>query len=429
MMLAGGAKTSDEFGNETSKVLGAETDTVLDSQQARGIKLRGRGSLSAQSFLFLRKFHMLVGVSFGLYLSMMSLSGAALVFADEIEHYLNRDAVPKVSAAYLGEAGAKSHSKAQPLPLAQIVESIQHYHPGYKVTYFANLAHRDAADEPLEVHAAKEGAPSLSYFVDPISGAELKEISENKVLAFVKDLHHNLLNGKPGRKVNGYAALLFQVLAISGLYLFLRTGGMRAANLAVKTGAGKISSLRIHRTLGVVSLPFIAIWTVSALNFAFPQETRAVLSAMGIPHAQGETVKSELILPDAGKPDLDSVMTMAKELAGPSSVPQELSYPKKITGAYRVWFKDSLGLPTEVWINPDNGNLVSLVGPASCGDVNGVAAWMTRLHFGRFAGVPGKIFWVVIGLAPLALYVTSLISMLNRYRLSKSARQKLSSNS
>lgn len=391
---------------------GAEKSVGTKEGAARGIKCHGRNSFSAKSFLYLRRFHLVVGVSFGLYLSMMSLSGAALVFADEIEHFLHRDV--KIALAAKVAAGA---SVLRPIDLQKLVTGIESRHPGYKVTYIANLAHREQDFEPLEVHAAKEGALSLSYFVDPLDGHEIKEIEENKVLSFVKDLHHNLLNGKAGRRLNGLAAIVFQILALSGLYLFLRTGGMRAVNLAVKTGAGKLSFLRVHRTLGVLSLPFIAIWTMSALNFAFPLETRNVLAAIGIPRAQGETVKSELIMPDAGKPDLDSVVTMAKEVAGPSGVPQELSFPKKITGCYRVWFKDQLGLPTEVWINPDNGNLVSLVGPASCGDVNGMTAWMTRLHFGRFGGTAGKIFWVVIGLLPLALYGTSLISLLRRYKV------------
>jgi uncharacterized iron-regulated membrane protein len=38
-----------------------------------------------------------------------------------------------------------------------------------------------------------------------------------------------------------------------------------------------------------------------------------------------------------------------------------------------------------------------------------VLYWLAQAHFGRFAGVPVKIIWTVMGLAPSALFVTGLL--------------------
>lgn len=38
-----------------------------------------------------------------------------------------------------------------------------------------------------------------------------------------------------------------------------------------------------------------------------------------------------------------------------------------------------------------------------------VLYWLAQLHFGRFAGIPMKIVWTVIGLAPAALFVTGAV--------------------
>jgi uncharacterized iron-regulated membrane protein len=38
-----------------------------------------------------------------------------------------------------------------------------------------------------------------------------------------------------------------------------------------------------------------------------------------------------------------------------------------------------------------------------------VLYWLAQAHFGRFAGVPVKTTWTVIGLAPAALFVTGLL--------------------
>jgi uncharacterized iron-regulated membrane protein len=35
--------------------------------------------------------------------------------------------------------------------------------------------------------------------------------------------------------------------------------------------------------------------------------------------------------------------------------------------------------------------------------------WLAQAHFGRFAGVPVKIIWTVIGLAPAALFITGML--------------------
>jgi len=38
-----------------------------------------------------------------------------------------------------------------------------------------------------------------------------------------------------------------------------------------------------------------------------------------------------------------------------------------------------------------------------------VLYWLAQAHFGRFAGIPVKIIWTVIGIAPAALFVTGLL--------------------
>jgi uncharacterized iron-regulated membrane protein len=56
----------------------------------------------------------------------------------------------------------------------------------------------------------------------------------------------------------------------------------------------------------------------------------------------------------------------------------------------------------------------------SAGDV--VMAWIGPLHFGTFGGVPVKVLWVVLGLAPVVLSVTGVFMYWNR-SLSKKWRK------
>jgi uncharacterized iron-regulated membrane protein len=43
-----------------------------------------------------------------------------------------------------------------------------------------------------------------------------------------------------------------------------------------------------------------------------------------------------------------------------------------------------------------------------------ILRWITRLHFGRFAGWPGKALWTAVGLIPLVLFITGAVMWWNR---------------
>ena len=43
-----------------------------------------------------------------------------------------------------------------------------------------------------------------------------------------------------------------------------------------------------------------------------------------------------------------------------------------------------------------------------------VLYWFSRVHFGRFLGMTGKVVWAVVGLVPVAMFVTGLIMWWNR---------------
>ena len=43
-----------------------------------------------------------------------------------------------------------------------------------------------------------------------------------------------------------------------------------------------------------------------------------------------------------------------------------------------------------------------------------ILRWLTRLHFGRFAGLPVQILWAIVGLAPAGLFVTGALMWWNR---------------
>ena len=76
-----------------------------------------------------------------------------------------------------------------------------------------------------------------------------------------------------------------------------------------------------------------------------------------------------------------------------------------------MWTFSGIYLSTPATFNA----LVDLLEPSESGRRGGlrlgdtVLYWLAQLHFGRFAGIPMKIVWTVIGLAPAALFVTGAV--------------------
>ncbi|MGH9784071.1 MAG: PepSY domain-containing protein, partial [Terriglobia bacterium] len=40
--------------------------------------------------------------------------------------------------------------------------------------------------------------------------------------------------------------------------------------------------------------------------------------------------------------------------------------------------------------------------------------WLTRLHFGRWGGIPTKVLWTIFGLVPAVLFITGAYMWWNR---------------
>ena len=59
-------------------------------------------------------------------------------------------------------------------------------------------------------------------------------------------------------------------------------------------------------------------------------------------------------------------------------------------------------------------NFVDPLGPSSTTFRTTVLFWLSRLHFGRFAGMYVKILWSVAGMAPATLFITGAVMWWNR---------------
>ncbi|MBK7308011.1 MAG: PepSY domain-containing protein [Chitinophagaceae bacterium] len=210
---------------------------------------------------FIFYIHSFAGLVSGLFILLMSLSGAVLVFHDDIDSFQQPVFREKdynnlaVDSAY--------NNLRQRFPYAQISSCRL---PVNKKTPFAFSVY-----EP----SYKEGKKSAEIFIHPQTGGYLgirggSDDMKHNFMSWLAKFHNSFHLGKTGEWLLGFFALIFLVSIISGLVLFRKNIW---AVLSFKKAVYKKSNL--HQLIGVYALIFnlmIAVTGFWMQRYVFKKE-------------------------------------------------------------------------------------------------------------------------------------------------------------
>ena len=145
--------------------------------------------------------HQWVGLTGGLFLVVISVSGSALVFENEIDRALNR------STSFVTPG-------AQPLPLETLIARVQAAYPTDQVT---GVRIAEKPDQAYELSLrSRQGA-----MVDPYTGAVLGlRDHETSFARWVHLLHTRFVAGETGEMMVGGFSVAMLGLAITGMVLW-----------------------------------------------------------------------------------------------------------------------------------------------------------------------------------------------------------------
>ncbi|MDA1184988.1 MAG: PepSY-associated TM helix domain-containing protein [Acidobacteria bacterium] len=99
-----------------------------------------------------------------------------------------------------------------------------------------------------------------------------RNLGDSTFIAWLLDLHDNLLAGETGRAINGVGALLLLVLAVTGVVIWwpgIRT--WRRSLFLDPRASWKRLNWNLHSVLGVWFLGFVLLWGVTGAYLSFPQ--------------------------------------------------------------------------------------------------------------------------------------------------------------
>ncbi|HMD49256.1 MAG TPA: PepSY-associated TM helix domain-containing protein, partial [Bryobacteraceae bacterium] len=239
--------------------------------------LRQPKSLWLRKALF--QVHLWTGLSLGLYVLVISITGSAIVFRNELYNALWPG--PRMVAI-----------SGPPLTHDQLRDAARRAYPRYKVSWIWDTTRRhQASNQAVEIWMDRGGHRKERLF-DPYTGQDLGESRPYSIqfLAWLADLHINLLAGKMGRMVNGVGAIFIAIISITGAVIWWPGVRTWRRGLAIQPASNwKLFNWELHSVVGFWMLPVVFVFGLVGTYAGFPKPFQALVNQSAPPRA-GEKI-------------------------------------------------------------------------------------------------------------------------------------------
>lgn len=201
--------------------------------------------------------HLWTGISVGLYILVMSLTGSVLIYRRSLSTWTSSQA-----------------KFVQILPHRMTVDELKQAatraYPGYEVT---GVFQSRNMSRPVEISLA-QGIKRAERIFNPYTGADMGPTMGPgaKALNWILDLHDNLLlPHDAGRRVNAAGGILLVLMTLTGVVIWWPGSGkwVRSLGIEVKSGLKKFN-WSLHSALGIWSILFVFMWGFTGIYLATP---------------------------------------------------------------------------------------------------------------------------------------------------------------
>jgi uncharacterized iron-regulated membrane protein len=357
-----------------------------------------------RSFVF--QLHRYLGLVCGLILVVIGLTGSLLVFSSEIEHQLIQTRIGNV----IPQGALISIDQ-----IFAVVRSELSRTPGLTL---GNLLLPQNLTSPYQARLWDAKDHLVQLFIHPYTGQVMGSLPQSdNWLRGVLDLHYQLLGGKTGMMVAGFAALLLVILSLTGVILW---PGWRKliSGFKIKLNAHpKRINFDLHKVAGIITAIFLALTGFTGFCWNFYDWSSAVIYAVTLtpkpPELVSKPLSAQSVLPAS------KLMAIADQ-ALPNSITTYIGMPNKPNGVVRIgkrqFHETSEYGDSEVALDPYTGKVLRVQDSKLLALGDRVLNSFVPLHYGTFWGLPSRIFYVFVGLAPLVLFITGFVMWWYRKR-------------
>ncbi len=360
--------------------------------------------------------HRWLGLIGGLLLCIAGLTGSVLVFWHEIDQVVLTQRFGQIVPAL------------QQLAIPVVADTVKAAYAVKGLT-LASISPPDQANHPYQVWLHAPGEQHWQVFVNPYTGLVMGDRQwETSWVGMIYDLHYKLLAGDTGLLIMGIVALLTVILSITGIVLWPGWRKLIAGfKIKWKNAHIKRTNFDIHKVAGIFTAVFLALIGLTGFAWNVPQaNVETAIYGLTLTPKPAEPVSKSI----AGQPPLPVADLLQRaDAAVPNAITTYVSFPEKPEEPFRVGKRQAQETNkwgnTSVALDQFTGKVVQLSDGLKPSRAEAILNQFGPLHFGTFWGIPSRILYVFVGLAPTVLMVTGWVMWSHRRRVKKGGQRKV----
>ena len=337
----------------------------------------------------LLQVHRYVALSLGILAVVMGLTGAGLVFRDEL-------------TATFTPAARIAPGAAQPGDYQRILAAARGVDPAARSLDIVPATQERAAEVIL--HGSER-----YLFVDPRSGRIVAD-SEREWLPFATfyEIHRRFLAGEAGESVPGIAGLALAFLAISGLVMAWPRKWKNAFRVRWD-GNPMAVSFDLHRCVGLAFALFLIVNAITGASMAF--DGASVWLVNGISGASPPAIPAAASDAFASAKPLDDIVAAAERALPGGRVTRIAIRPGNapVVVRKRLDADNATHGMNRIYVDAASATVLRADPLRGLAPGNAMFEWLYPMHTGKLFGLPYKILLLLVGLAPAVSFATGVI--------------------
>ncbi|MFT4021139.1 MAG: PepSY domain-containing protein, partial [Acinetobacter sp.] len=215
------------------------------------------------------QLHWFFGITAGLILSIMGVTGALYSYDQQILKWINPESYT---------VAAEQRPKLTP---EQLFATFHQKQADIKINSITVTA------DPTEisiVNVAKEGARrGKNLPVNPYTAEVLPDVKGQEFFMFIMQLHRNLTAGEVGKQITGACTLMLIYFVLSGLYLrWPKKHTLKQWILLKPQLKGRNFIWDLHAVVGTWVLVFYLIFSITGLYWSYDWWRKGMFAVMGV---------------------------------------------------------------------------------------------------------------------------------------------------
>lgn len=361
------------------------------------------------------QLHWFFGITAGLVLALMGITGAAVSFQDEILRALN----PTVLSVEKREAGV--------LPPAELVRKLEATE-GKTVSMLWVESDSGNAARVFFTAPPGERRGQMRYF-DPYTGNYMGDAVGQDVFGFILQLHRFLAAGDTGRQITGACTLILVFFCLSGLYLRWprQVASWRAWLTLDWRKKGRSFNWDLHSVFGTWCLLFYLLAALTGLYWSYDWYNQGVTKLLS-DAPQNERMRKRGPPPEGPAPvaDYDAIWSSIYANAGPGLSAYNIRMPA-VAGQPAIVYYLLKTSPhdralNQINLDPATGEVKSHDRYASKTFKSQLLTSVYALHTGSYFGLVGRIILTVSALCMPLFFITGWLLYLDRRRKKRQVR-------